>query len=166
VGPDLNAADFADSTQIPCPDVALNPTIATRLTPATGVQFEPTDRSYKHLIEFILTGDASRLDADLQASFDAIDSCSTVRPATEETVTVERLAVPELGDQRAAFTLVGRESPDVPSQWYVRYATVRVGHIAVGLGLTEILSTPRQEPDIVDERFVELVETAVAKIAG
>jgi hypothetical protein len=164
VGPAVTDADFADSTQIPCPDTAINPTIADRLTPVTGVQFEPTDGSPRHLIEFMLSGEPDRLDADLQAMFGAMDACAATTPTTTETgsLTVEPLAIPELGDQRAAYTLVGVEAPD--TTWYVRDASVRVGSLAVEVGLTEILQSPDDQPSISDAEFVQLLETAVAKL--
>ena len=166
VGPALNAADFADSTQIPCNDMAVNPTIIKRLTPATGVQFEPTDRSYKHLIEFLVTGDPKRLDADLQAFFGAMDSCSTMTPTSTGmgTVTVEKFAMPDLGDQRAAYVLTGTESPG--ATWYVRSAAVRIGSVFLEIGLTEILSKPQDTPTISDTEFANLLQTAVAKVGG
>jgi hypothetical protein len=164
VGPAVIDADFTDSTQIPCPDTAINPTIAARLTPVTGIQFEPTDRSPKHLIEFVLSGQPDRLDADLQVMFDAMDACAATTPTTTETgsMTIEPLAIPELGDQRAAYTLIGVESPD--TTWYVRDASVRVGSIAIEVALTEILQPPDDEPSISDAEFVQLLETAVAKL--
>lgn len=166
VGPPVIDADLADSTQIPCPDTAVNPTIADRLTPVTGIQFEPTDRSPGHVIEFILSGEPDRLDADLQVMFDAMDACAATTPTTTETgsMTIAPLAIPELGDQRAAYTLIGVEAPD--TVWYVRDASVRVGSLAVEVGLTEILQTPDDEPSISDAEFVQLLETAVAKLDG
>jgi hypothetical protein len=164
VGPDVNDADFSDATKIPCSDVAINPTIAARLTPVAGVQFEPTDRSYKHLIEFAVVGEPARLDADLQAFFGAMESCTTVASTDQGPFTVEELALPRLGDQRAAFVLTGTESPDTLATWYVRDAAVRVGPVAIEIGLTEILSTPDEAPSISDTEFLRLVETAVAKL--
>lgn len=166
VGSDVNDADFSDATKMPCADVTMDPTIAKRLTPVTGIQFEPTDRSYRHIIEFAVTGDAARLDADLRALFAAMESCSTVTSTTPGTLTVERLTIPELGDQRAAYTLTGTESPDATMTWYVRNADVRVGPVAIELGLTEILSTPEEAPHVSDGDFVKLLETAVAKLGN
>lgn len=166
VGPPITDADLTDATQIPCPDTAINPTIADRLTPVTGIQFEPTDGSPVHLIEFVRTGEPDRLAADLQVLFDAMDACAATTPTTTETgsLTVGSLAVPELGDQRAAYTLIGVEAPD--ATWYVRRASVRVGSLAVEVGLTEILQTPGDEPSISDDEFVRLVGTAVGRLQG
>lgn len=166
VGPPVTDADLTDATQIPCPDTAINPTIADRLTPVTGIQFEPTDGSPMHLIEFVRTGEPDRLAGDLQVLFDAMDACAATTPTTTETgsLTVGSLAVPELGDQRAAYTLIGVEAPD--ATWYVRRANVRVGSLAVEVGLTEILQTPDDEPTTSDDEFVQLVETAVDRLYG
>lgn len=166
LGPPINEADLADSTQIPCPDTAINPTIADRLTPVTGVQFEPTDRSPRHLIEFLVTGQPEQLNADLQVMFEAMDACAATTPTSTDagSLTVEPLTIPELGDQRAAYTLIGVESPD--TTWYVRDASVRVGSIAIELALTEILQTPEDEPTTSDAEFVQLLETAVDALYG
>ena len=95
-----------------------------------------------------------------------MDVCAATTPLTTETgsLTIEPLAIPELGDQRAAYTLVGVEAPD--TTWYVRDASVRVGSLAVEVGLTEILQTPDAEPSISDDEFVQLLETAVAGLDG
>ena len=63
-----------------------------------------------------------------------------------------------------AAVLIGVESPE--ATWYVRSATVRVGSVAMTLGLTEILPTPQATPQITDAEFVHLVETAAAKLSG
>lgn len=164
LGPAVTDADLADATQIPCPDTALDPGVTDRLTPVTGVQFEPVDHSSKHLIEFAVTGRPEQLDGDLQVLFDAMAACAATTPTTIGTgsLAVEPLTIPELGDQRAAYTLIGVESPD--ATWYIRNAEVRVGAIAVEVGLTEILQTPDDEPSIGDAEFVRLVQTAVAKL--
>jgi hypothetical protein len=56
--------------------VALSSAIVERLTLVTGIQFEPTDASYKHLIEFLVTGDALRLASDLGFYFEAMEACA------------------------------------------------------------------------------------------
>ena len=165
-GPEITDADLADATQLPCPDTAINPTIADRLTPATGVQFEPDDQSYRHLVQFIVNGSPDRLAADLQVFHDAMDACAATTPTSTDTgsLTVSRLSIPELGDQGAGYLLVGVESPD--AVWYVRQASVRIGGIAVQVGLTEILQSPQNEPAITDAEFFALLEAAVAKVAA
>jgi putative hemolysin len=162
LGPAITDADLTDAIQIPCPDTAINPTIGDRLTPITGVQFEPVDQSSRHLIEFALTGRPERLGADLQALFDTLDACAATTPTTIDTgsLTVERLAIPDLGEQRAAYTLTGVQGPE--ATWYVRTAYARVGSIAVEIGLTEILPAPDDQPSVSDDEFVQLVQTAVA----
>lgn len=168
VGPAINSEDLSSVTQsIPCPDAAINPTIAKRLTAVTGIQFEPADRSYKHMIELAITGDPARLDSDLQTLFGALDACATTTSTATGTtkLTVKRLSIPDLGDQRAAFVMTGLdESAGSSATWYVRNAAVRVGPVAIMLGLTEILATPQDKPQISDESFVQLVQTAVGKL--
>lgn len=166
IGPEVTDADFADATKLPCPDVAINPTIAKRLTPVAGVQFEPTDHSYRHLIELALKGDPTQLDTDLKALFGAMGSCTAAASTAPGALTVRTLAIPELGDQRAAFILTGTESPDTTTTWYVRDAAVRVGPVAIELALAEILPTPQEAPHISDTEFVKLLDTAVAKLDG
>lgn len=164
LGPAVTDADIADATQLPCPDMAVNPTIAARLTPVTGVQFEPADGASGHLIEFVLAGEPDRLTADLRVWFDAMDACAASTPTSTATgsLTVEPLALPELGDQRAAHALVGVLSPE--ATWFVRRATVRVGAIAATVSLTEILQTPEDRPATDDDAFVGLVEAAAASL--
>lgn len=164
VGSDVNEADFADAARSPC-GAAMDPSLTQRLTPVAGVQFEPTDRSYKHLIEFAVTGDPTQLDSDLQAFWNAVESCPT-STSQAGTLTVETFAIPALGDQRIAFTLTGRESTDTTATWHGRSAAVRVGPTAIELGLTEILSAPQETPSISDAEFVKLLQAAVAKLAG
>jgi hypothetical protein len=166
VGPEVTDADLSDSAQFPCSDMALNPTIIERLRPVTGIQFEPTDGSYKHLIEFLLTGDPQRLALDLQFYFEGMEACAATTPTATGpgTLTVEPFTIPELGDQRSACVLTGVESPD--ATWYVRSAAVRVGSVAAEVALTEILPTPDDEPTITDADYVQLLETAVAKLSG
>jgi hypothetical protein len=167
VGPAVNDADFGDATQIPCADMALNPTILERLRPVAGVQFEPADKSSKHMIEFFRVGLPSRLAADLDAYIGALEACRT-NPPTSTTgtgaVTITTLAIPELGDQRAAYTMIGAEGGGTQTTWFVRGATVRVGAVAIDISLTEILDSPDATPTISDAQFVQLVQTAVAKL--
>lgn len=165
---EVTQEDLAAFTQLPCENSAINPTIAERLTADTGIQFEPTDGSYKHMIELLVTGDPGQLSHDLEILYGAYQACSATVATTSDTgaLTVDELTLPELGDQRFAYVLSDLESPDSEMTWHVRLAMVRVGPIAVGLGLTEILPTPGTEPQISDEEFVQLLETAVAKVSG
>jgi hypothetical protein len=158
----VNPDDLASFAQIPCEDTALNPTIAERLVADTGVQFEPTDGSYAHILQFVLTGDPARLAADLQILHDATMSCPEA--TTDSPVAVDELSIPELGDQRYGLSLTASESPE--ATWYIRSAVVREGPVAIGLDVTEILPDPSATPTISDDEVVRLLETAVAKMEG
>jgi hypothetical protein len=164
IGHAVTDADFEDATNIPCEGVALDPVVRQRLRPVTGIQFEPVDGSYQHLIEFLVTGAPQRLDADLDRYFGALESCSSVGTALPAgLLSVTRLEIPELGDQQAAYVLVGAESAEGPT-WYIRSGIVRVQSIVVEVGLTEILGSPQDRPRISDEEFVTLLRSAAAKV--
>lgn len=167
-GEAINTEDLSSVAQsLPCGDSALEPTVAKRLTAVTGVQFEPADRSYKHLIELVITGRPEQLHGDLQALFATMEMCPTTASSpSASTPTVTKLTIPALGDQRAAYVLIGAESAGSPTTWYVRDAAVRVGSVAITFGLTEILSSPQDKPQISDATFVQLLQTAVGKVSG
>jgi hypothetical protein len=166
VGAPINDADRAEYIQVPCPGSALNPTILKRLAGVTGVQFEPVDGSHRHIMEMFVTGVPAQLGADLQAWFDAIQSCSSAQTTTPGTgtISIQKLAIPALGDQRAAFVFTALESSD--QIWHIRSAVVRVGSVAVSFGLTEILTKPGEQPTISDATFVQLLQKAVAMLTG
>lgn len=157
----INDMDLASFAQVPCDGVAVNPAVVARLTASIGVQFEPVDRSYKHLMQLVAVGAPTQLAADLQALHDATATCPSGEPSAS-TVGVQPFALPAgLGDQRFGQLLRGYEGD---SLWYVRGAVVRVGGIAVSIGLVEIVSNAQPVPTISDAAFVELVTTAVAKL--
>ena len=164
-GEPINLMDLAMSAEL-CPDVVLDAELARRLDGDTGIQFQPVDDSYRHLMEQLNVGDSAQLALDLQAFFDAAATCADAAPTTPGTSvpTMDELALPALGDQRQAFTYFGLESTDGPV-WFVRTAFVRVGQIVVSVALTEILDTPEQVPTTSDDEFVALVERAVDKVA-
>lgn len=168
LGSPINAADLASiGKSVPCPGNALSPAVAERLTAVTGIQFEPTDHSYKHLIELVITGDPAQLANDLQSLFKAMDACATAAstaPGTRK-VTVTKLQLPPLGDQQGGYAAAARVgSAHSSGIWYARNAAVRTGPVAVVLGLTEILA-PQTRPQISDAAFVDLLRTAVGKLA-
>ena len=70
-GSAVNSADFADATQLPCGG-EIDAAVVKRLTPVVGVQFEPKDRSYQHIIEFAVTGEHAQLADDLRTFFRAV----------------------------------------------------------------------------------------------
>jgi hypothetical protein len=165
----INEADLADSIQVPCDNTAINPTIVERLRAVTGVQFEPVDGSYAHLIEFATAGDPARLAADVDALFGALDSCgpSFTGQGGTGSGTLEELALPAgLGDQSKAYVITGKETPDADSVWYGRTAYVRVGEVLISVGQIEMLPADDLTPVISDEEFVQLVQTAVDKVSA
>lgn len=159
-GPAVTDADFGDAIQIPCEDMAINPTIAARLRPIAGVQFEPVDGSSAQLIEFALTGEPARLTADLTAYLEAFAACAAA-PDTGP-VAADPLALPTLGDQRGALT--ARATVTAGTTWSVRIAVVRTGATAIQIGLTEILSADRPTPQYDDAAFVALVRKATERV--
>jgi hypothetical protein len=163
-GQAINSADLSSVTEsIPCSDVTIDPVVAKRLKAVTGIQFEPADRSYKHLIQLAMTGASAQLANDLRKLFAAMDSCAVKASASPGTakLTLNRFTVPQLGDQRAAYVMITRESAG--SRWYVRNAIVRVGPVAIAFGLAEILATPDAGPQISDDWFQRHLRTAVAR---
>ena len=171
VGNPVNPMDLSGFAQIPCPNITVDPAVAKRLTGDTGVQFEPTDGSYKHMIEMALTGEPGQLDSDLQQFIDAMNACaaslaSASTTSGTQTLSGTKLPIPALGDQRGAWVGYATESPGSQARWYIRNAVVRVGSTAIGLGLTEILFTPKDTPKFSNAEFVQILETAVNKIGG
>ena len=171
VGNPLNPMDLSSFAQIPCPNITVDPAVAKRLTAVTGVQFEPRDNSYKHMIEMAVTGEPGQLNSDVQRFIDAMNACaasvaSTSTTSGTGTVTGTKLPIPALGDQRAAWVGYMTESPGSQARWYSRNGVVRVGSTTIGLGLTEILSTPQDKPRFSNEEFVRILKTAVDKISS
>lgn len=166
VGSPINLMDLTMSAEL-CADVVLDRELAQRLNGDVGIQFEPADGSYRHLMEQLNVEEPGRLSLDLQAFFDAAAECVAAAPTTPGTSvpTMEVFALPALGDQRQGFAYMALESTEAPV-WFVRMAIVRVGQIAVMLGLTEILDTPDQTPTTSDAEFVALVERAVDRVLG
>lgn len=152
---------------VPCSEARVDSAVAQRLTPVSGIQFEATDGSSRTVQEFGLTGDPSQLHSDLQALIKSFDACAAQTATTTETnkLTVKRLAIPNLGDQRAGYVLSDSESLSGPTL-YVRNAAVRVGSVLIGVGLTEIHATAQDKPQVSDDTFVKIVRTAVDKLSG
>lgn len=160
----VNDADYADAFQVPCADTALNPTIRTRLTPTSGVQFEPVDHGSQHLIEMIVTGEAARLDADLAIYIEALQSC-TANPSAD-LLSYEQMMVLDMGDQSATFEATAYESGSSGPVWYIRSSIVRVGGVALTLGLSEVLDNKDLEPAISDDEYVRILEAAVTGLSS
>ncbi len=166
VGSPINPADLSSFAQVPCEEVTLDPAVASRLTAATGIQFEPTDNSYKHIIELVAVGEPRQLASDLGALLGAIESCAGTASTKAANGMLKTLTIPALGEQRAAYIGSIAESPGSPTTWYVRFGFVRLGSVAVSLGLTEILATPQDEPHVSDSEYVQLLTAAVTRISG
>lgn len=160
VGEDINEMDLASFAQVPCANTALNPTIVARLTAVAGAQFEGADNPQRHLMNLIVTGTPGRLSADLEALFGGLVACPVGDPTT-----VAPLTIPDLGDQHHAVTMFAKVSATSPTVWHVRLAIVRVGGVAVELGLTEILAAADAPPTVTDAEFVAFLEAAVAKLS-
>jgi len=166
LGHTVGEADFNDFGQLPCPDSAINPTIINRIRPTIGVQFEPSAEGARHLLQFVLTGESTRLAMDLEALIGAEQACADTTPSGSNSFKVERMTIPDLGEQRAAFVLRGLETNGSTSTWYVRQAVVRVGTVAITIGLTEILSSPDAAPSIPDTEFVRILTAATARLTN
>lgn len=167
-GHTIGPEDLSSFAQLPCPDSALNPLIVDRLTAVTGVQFDPVDRSSQHVLELLVTGEPARLSTDLELLAEAALAPCAVDGSTSAGaggVTVEPMSIPALGDQRMAYTARASESTTGPT-WYVRIAVVRVGSVALQLGLTEILATSHGDAHVSDGEFARLLETAVGELSG
>jgi hypothetical protein len=164
-GQPINAQDLAAFAQVPCRGTALAKPVATRLTAVTGVQFEPADRSYRHLIELVVTGAPAQLDRDLGQLFAAIESCSakaTTSPSAGH-VSVKKLAVAALGDQRSAYSAL-EQLPSAATALSLRAGYVRVGATAVLLALADFQATKQGASKITDATFVQLLTSAVDKL--
>lgn len=163
----VGEADFDDSWQIPCDDVAINPMFVDRLRPSAGIQFEPIDGSYRHLIQMVTTGAADELAPALDAYTGAVASCGSEALWFGAVVTVTPLDLGELGDQRAAYTVVASEGDGTnPMSLHQRNAVVRVGDHIVTIGLVEVLDGEGAQLTVSDAQFSDLVRTAVAKFGG
>jgi hypothetical protein len=163
-GEPINDADIADSVQVPC-NPSLDPAVVQRLRAKTGVQLEPVDGSYLHVMEFLAAGEPTQLAADVRVLFDAWQSCPTTStlPDGSSYRDLGPVALPELGDQRLARQVKGAETPTADVVWFVRSAMVRVGGVLVEVSLTEVVPTDAS-PTISDVEFARLVTTAVARV--
>lgn len=166
-GEPINPQDLAAVSQLPC-EKTISPAIAKRLTAVAGTQFEPVDRSYKHLIELVTTGNPTQLASDLQSLFGAIESCSTATSTGTggAKLTVRTLTIPTLGDQHAAYAVTQAKSASSATALYLRSAYVRLGSVAVILGLADFQATAQGKSHVSDDAFIRLLQTAIAKLKG
>jgi hypothetical protein len=153
---------LAGFLRLSCDDVVLDPTIVERLTADVAIDAGREDGN-ANLIEFLITGDAEQLSADLDAWLTADESCAAEQSSSPDTTATREVALPQLGDQQyaEAGTCEGW-GPD--SQSYS--ALVRIGTGAILVGVCEDAVTEGAELLISDEEFVQLVEAAVAKVSS
>jgi hypothetical protein len=164
LGHAVNNSDFEAFAQLPCDNAAINPLAAKRLTAQTGIQFEPTGGSSAHLIELVTTGEPAQLTKDIGMLIGAREDACSASDATSggSPISITSLTLPSVGDQRSAYS--GRV--DSSAHWFGRNAVVRVGSVAVVVGLTEVLSSATATPMVCDAEFVQLVERAVQRLQG
>jgi hypothetical protein len=146
---------LAGFLQLPCDDVVLDPTIVERLTADAGIDAGREDGN-ANLLEFLITGDAEQLSADLRAWADAEESCAATPSTSPDT---RELVLPELGDEQYAEAGGTCEGWAPDSQNYV--ALVRIGTVAILVTVCE-----GAELLISDEEFAQLVEAAAAKVSS
>lgn len=165
LGPEVNEMDLTMNVEI-CPGVVLDAGRAKRLSGRVGVQFEPSDKSSRHLMEQFLIGDPAKLNSDLRVYFDTLTVCPVDPAGAEGTyLSLQPLDVPVLGDQSLGVAIKAQESASGPV-WFVRQAVVRVGGTAVALGLTEILPSATAQPNISDNGFYAIVTKAFNKLSA
>jgi hypothetical protein len=158
VGNAVNQEDRKAFAQLPCDSAKLDASVATRLTAVAGRQFEPTDRSYQHVMELVVTGSPGRLDADLRAIFAALASCPPTGP-----VTVRERSIPSVGEQRAAYTFT-QAPPRSRSVLLVRVAYVRTGAVALMLGVTDFQAAAPGTSTFTDATVEKLLGKAVERL--
>lgn len=166
VGSPINELDLAAFNQVPCDDLALDATTSSRLTGITGIQFEPINSSGRHLIEMVVSADPKQLTTDIGALIGAFDACAARKTVAVDggSFSIAKLSIGALGDQRGGYTFSGTPSPDGPV-WYGRAAIVRIGSVALTLGLTEILENEQAKPTIGDADFIRIAKTATERFA-
>lgn len=164
VGADINPQDLAAFSQVPCDSTTLSATTAKRLTAVTGAQFEPTDHSYRHVIELVVSGDAGQLDGDLNQLFRAIEACSG-SGGSGANLTIKTMAIPTLGDQRHAFAVTQTQQAAARAL-SLRTAYVRVGSAALLLGLADFQASQQGSSTVSDQTFLQLLNTAVTRLRG
>lgn len=164
-GEPINEMDLTMNADL-CTGVVLDAAMAKRLNGQVGVQFSPANKASRHLMVQILAGEPTQLASDLDAYFAAMRTCPVDAAGGEgKFLSIDDIAVPEIGDQRHGLAIKAQES-DGGAVWFVRVVQVRVGGTAVGLGLTEVLSSPTASPEISDADLLALVTKAVEKLSA
>ena len=165
-GQAINAQDLAAFAQAPCESARTNQDVARRLTAVAGAQFEPVDRSYRHLIELVVTGSRDQLDNDLHNVFSTIESCNSggASSATGPKTAVKKLAIRPLGDQQAAYTVIQTTPLGSANALSLRAAYVRLGSVAVMVGLFDFQTSAEGASQVSDDAFRAIVAKATAKL--
>lgn len=161
-GAPINEQDLAAFAQLPCAGAKIDAVVAKRLTAVTGAQFEPTDASYKHVIELVTSGNSAQLGSDLEALVAAVGTCSA---ASTGEVVVKQLEIPALGDQRAAYSATQRPSAASPTVVAMRAGYVRHGTVAVFVGFLDFQASAQGKSTVPDETFVRVLTTAVNRLS-
>lgn len=161
-GQAINPQDLAAFSQAPCEPATLEPSVADRLTAVTGTQFEPATPAYRHLIELVVTGDAPQLSDDLRTLFSTIESCSP-HPG-KATVSVHRLTIPSLGDQQAAYDVIQTLPRNTTTALSVRVGYVRMGSVAVLVGLSDFQASAQGVSQVSDSTFRSILRAATTKL--
>ena len=164
----VSGSELGSLAESPCPGVTVDPEVTARLKPVVGVRITPSDGTNRAVIEGIITGDPATLSADVQALFDAAESCSGTdfTVANQEKARYDSLLLPAVGDQQMATVLKIIQPPDYQLTARGHTAIVRVGDIVVSLTQYEVMTRPEAEPITSDAAFIALLQTAVQRVKG
>lgn len=139
--------------------------LATDVPPHDPGSKAPPQHHLVFVQEFLTSGD------DTEATYDALvtglEACEGVEETTKdgESVTTSALDVPTLGDAASAWrTVVLEPGPeDRSATWDLRTVLVRDGEVFVNATVAEI-TTEKVQPEIDDDRVVEIVTQMVDKL--
>lgn len=164
-GAEINEMDLTMNPEV-CPGVMLDAELAKRLSGRAGVQFDPVDRGSRHLMVQLVAGEPTQLASDLEAFVAAVKTCPVDAAGAPNTyLSVADVVLPSIGEQRLGVAIKAQESDSGPV-WFVRQVAVRVGDLAMTVGLTEILASPTDAATVSDADFVALVTAVAAKLTA
>ena len=164
----VSSTELGTLAESPCPGVSIDASVTARLRPVVGVRLTPMDGTNRAVIEGVIVGEAANLDADVQALLDAAASClgTDFTSEKDEKVRYDSLLLPALGDQQMATVMVINQPPDHQLTVRGHTAIVRVGQSVVSLTQYEVMTNPEAAAITSDAAFVELLRTAVERLAG